>query len=106
MANERIRARAIDEANRNIKFLNEQIDKTRVVEVQRLIFSLIENETKTLMLANARTEYAFTVIDPAVPPERKIGPHGSLYAIFGAFMGSIVAISVAYFRRARAGKIR
>jgi uncharacterized protein involved in exopolysaccharide biosynthesis len=101
LANERIRARAIDDANRNIKFLNEQIDKTRVVEVQRSMYSLIENETKTLMLASAKTEYAFSVIDPAVPPERKVSPHRSLYVLFGAFVGAAVGLLVAYLRRAR-----
>jgi uncharacterized protein involved in exopolysaccharide biosynthesis len=106
LANERIRARAIDDANRNIKFLNEQIDKTRVVEVQRSMYSLIENETKTLMLANAKTEYAFSVIDPAVPPERKVSPHRSLYVLFGAFVGAAVGLFVAYLRRARrAGRL-
>jgi uncharacterized protein involved in exopolysaccharide biosynthesis len=101
LANERIRARAIDDANRNIKFLNEQIDKTRVVEVQRSMYNLIENETKTLMLANAKTEYAFSVVDPAVPPERKVSPHRSLYVLFGAFVGAAVGLFVAGVRRAR-----
>jgi uncharacterized protein involved in exopolysaccharide biosynthesis len=101
LANEQIRARAIDEANRNIKFLNEQIDKTRVVEVQRSMYSLIENETKTLMLASARDEYAFSVIDPAVPPERKISPHRSLYVLFGAFVGFALAWLAAYVRSVR-----
>jgi uncharacterized protein involved in exopolysaccharide biosynthesis len=106
LANERNRARAIDEANRNIKFLNEQIEKTRVVEVQRSMYTLIENETKTLMLANARAEYAFTVVDPAVPSERKLSPHRSLYVLFGAFAGAAVGLSVAYLRRARrAGRL-
>jgi uncharacterized protein involved in exopolysaccharide biosynthesis len=106
LANERNRARAIDEANRNIKFLNEQIDKTRVVEVQRSMYTLIENETKTLMLANARDEYAFTVVDPAVPPERKLSPHRSIYILFGGFAGAAVGLFVAYLRRARrAGRL-
>jgi uncharacterized protein involved in exopolysaccharide biosynthesis len=105
LANDQIRARAIDEANRNIKFLNEQIEKTRVVEVQRSMYSLIENETKTLMLANARPEYAFTVVDPAVPPERKISPRRSLYILFGAFVGFAIGCFVAYVRTARAKSI-
>jgi uncharacterized protein involved in exopolysaccharide biosynthesis len=101
LANDRIRARAIDEANRNLKFLNEQIEKTKVVEVQHSLYSLIENETKTLMLANARPEYAFTVIDPAVPPERKTSPHRSIYVLSGAFAGSVIGLLVAYLRRKR-----
>ena len=69
--------------------------------MQRSLYSLIENETKTLMLANARAEYAFTVIDPAVPPERKISPHRSIYILFGAFAGSAIGLLVAYLRRKR-----
>jgi uncharacterized protein involved in exopolysaccharide biosynthesis len=103
LANERLRARAIDEALRNIAFLNAQIPQTSVVEVQRAIYNLIESETKTLMLANVRMEFAFTVIDPAVPPERKYRPHRSLYVLFGLFLGFAIGVLAAYVRSARAG---
>jgi uncharacterized protein involved in exopolysaccharide biosynthesis len=103
LANERLRTRAIDEATRNIAFLNAQIPQTSVVEVQRAIYNLIESETKTLMLANVRTEFAFTVIDPAVPPERKFRPKRSLYVLFGLFVGFAIGVGAAYWRAARAG---
>ncbi|MGO9514290.1 MAG: Wzz/FepE/Etk N-terminal domain-containing protein [Steroidobacteraceae bacterium] len=102
LANERIRARAIDQATRNIDFLNKQIPQTSVVEVQRSIYNLIENELKTLMVASARAEYAFTVIDPAVPPERKLSPKRSLYALFGAFLGFVIGLLTAHVRSVRA----
>jgi uncharacterized protein involved in exopolysaccharide biosynthesis len=102
LANERLRARAIDEATRNIAFLNAQIAQTSVVEVQRAIYNLIESETKTLMLANVRMEFAFTVIDPAVPPERKNRPKRSLYVLFGLFLGFAIGVLAAYVRSARA----
>ena len=69
LANELLRTRALEEAQRNIAYLNAQADRTNEVELRRAIFNLIESETKTLMLANGRTEYAFRVVDPAVPPE-------------------------------------
>jgi uncharacterized protein involved in exopolysaccharide biosynthesis len=103
LANERLRARAIDETTRNIAFLNAQIPQTSVVEVQRAIYNLIESETKTLMLANVRTEFAFTVIDPAVPPERKYRPKRTLYVLFGLFLGFAIGVLAAYVRSARAG---
>jgi uncharacterized protein involved in exopolysaccharide biosynthesis len=103
LANERLRSRAIDEATRNIAFLNAQIPQTSVVEVQRSLFNLIESETKTLMVANVRKEFAFTVIDPAVPPERKYRPHRSLYVLFGLFLGFAIGVLAAYWRSARAG---
>jgi uncharacterized protein involved in exopolysaccharide biosynthesis len=102
LSNERLRARAIDEATRNIAFLNAQIPQTSVVEVQRAIYNLIESETKTLMLANVRMEFAFTVIDQAVPPERKYKPHRSIYLVSGLFLGFGIGVLAAYWRSARA----
>jgi len=102
LANERTRARAIDEATRNIAFLTKQISQTNVVEVQHALYSLIENETKTLMLANARVDYAFTVIDPAVPPERKYGPRRSLIVLGGFAAGLMLGLMIAYARSALA----
>jgi uncharacterized protein involved in exopolysaccharide biosynthesis len=102
LANERIRARAIDEATRNIAFLTKQVSQTSVVEVQHALYGLIENETKTLMLANARVEYAFTVIDPAVPPERKFSPRRSLIVLGGILAGLTIGFMIAYARPALA----
>ncbi len=56
------------------------------------------------MLANARKEFAFTVIDPAVPPERKYRPKRSLYVLFGLFLGFAAGVLGAYWRSARAGR--
>jgi len=103
LANERLRTRAIDEATRNIAFLDAQIPQNSAVEVQRSIYNLIESETKTLMLANVRREFAFTVIDPAVAPERKYRPHRSLYVLFGWCFGFAIGVLAAYWRSARAG---
>jgi hypothetical protein len=74
LANELLRTRALVESKRNIAYLNDQISKTDVVELRRVLYGLIESETKTLMLANGRPEYAFRVVDPAVPPELKTRP--------------------------------
>jgi uncharacterized protein involved in exopolysaccharide biosynthesis len=96
LANELIRARALDEANRNVAYLREQLNKTTVVELQKVMYDLIENETKTLMLANARVEYAFTVVDPAVPPELRISPQRTLMVGVGGTMGLCMGVALAY----------
>ncbi|HEY0941076.1 MAG TPA: Wzz/FepE/Etk N-terminal domain-containing protein [Steroidobacter sp.] len=97
LANELIRARALNDSSRNIKYLNEQIAKTNVVEIQNVMYRLIETETKTQMLANAREEYAFTVVDPAVPPERRIWPRRTLMVATGGVLGAILGFVVALF---------
>lgn len=96
LANELVRTRALDEASRNIKYLNEQLEHTNVVELQRVIYNLIENETKSLMLASGRKEYAFKVIDPSVPPEVRIRPRRTVMVLFGCALG-FVAGSLAAF---------
>lgn len=100
LANEIIRARALDEANRSIAFLNAQIAQTSAVEIQRVMYNLIENETKVAMLANARKEYAFAVVDPAVVPELRFSPRRTLMVILGFILGGGLGVVIALVRGA------
>jgi uncharacterized protein involved in exopolysaccharide biosynthesis len=100
LANDRMRTRAISEATNNIAFLNKQIAQTSVVDLQKTFYGLIENETKSLMLANARAEYAFTVVDPAVPPERRVSPRRTLVAGVGLLAGLTIGLLIAFARSA------
>lgn len=96
LCNELIRNRALEEATRNVAYLKEEINKTNVVELQRVMYDLVKNETKTLMLANARAEYAFTIVDPAVAPELRIRPQRTLMVAVGGVIGLTVGIALAY----------
>ncbi len=98
LANEVIRSRALSDSERNIAYLNGQISKSNVVELQRVMYSLIESETKTLMLANARAEYAFSVVDPAVPPEIRTSPKRTLMVALGIIVGLFIGILNAFVR--------
>jgi uncharacterized protein involved in exopolysaccharide biosynthesis len=100
LANEMLRTRAIQESTRNIEYLNEQLKKTTVVEIQRVMYSLIENETKSLMLAQGRIEYAFAVVDPAVAPEIRYSPRRTLWVISGLFAGGFLGSLFVWVRNA------
>ncbi len=111
LANEILRTRAMDEANRNIDYLNQQVAHTNVVELQTLMYNLIEQETKSLMLAKGRVEYAFTIVDPAVTSEKRISPRRTLMVltglVIGLFLGGLIAViydSVQRRRRDAAGQ--
>jgi uncharacterized protein involved in exopolysaccharide biosynthesis len=101
LANELIRARAKDDSTRNIAYLNKQVAQTNVVELQRVMYNIIESETKTMMLANARVEYAFRIVDPAVPPELKIRPKRLVMVVIGTLIGLVIGLMVVFFRRAK-----
>jgi len=96
LANEMLRTRALEQSSGNIKYLNEQIAKTNVVEIQSVMYRLIENETKTNMLANARKEYAFAIVDPAVAPERRIWPRRTLMVLTGGVLGVLLGMALAF----------
>lgn len=91
LANELIRTQALGDAQRNIDYLRKQAETTNVVEMQRVMYELIQNETKTLMLANARADYAFTVVDPAVVPEARDRPKRRVIVATGLALGLILA---------------
>jgi uncharacterized protein involved in exopolysaccharide biosynthesis len=103
LANELLRGRAIDESTRNIEYLNKQLPQTNVVEIQHAIYALIESETKSLMLAHGRVEFAFTIVDPAVPPQVRFSPRRTVMVIsglfIGGFLGSIIAWALTAIRR-------
>ena len=107
LCNELMRSRALEETTRNIKYLNEQIAATNVVELQQVMYDLVKSETQTLMLANARDEYAFSVIDPAVAPEERISPQRRVMVmiglVLGAAAGAVLAFGLHFWRRYRSG---
>lgn len=90
LANELLRTKAITDANRNIAYLNKQIEATSVVEMQRVLYGLLQNEMQTLMLANARADYAFTVVDPAAVPEARSKPKRKLIVATGVAIGLVL----------------
>jgi len=98
LANELIRTRAIDDATRNIAYLNRQLEQTNAIELRQALYDIIKQETKTLMLANGREEYAFETVDPAVPPERKVGPHRALNTLVGLALGLFLGTVIAFIR--------
>lgn len=105
--NRRRRDEAIHEAQQSIKYLEQQLPRTSSVEIQQSISRLIETQMKTIALANAREEYAFRVIDPAVAPERRVRPKRLLIVALGVVFGLLLAIGTVFVRRilAREGTV-
>lgn len=84
----------VDEAEQAIEYLNDQIKNTSLAELQNVFFSLIEEQTKTVMLAKVTDEYLLKTLDPAVAPELKARPKRSLIVILAALLGGILGIVV------------
>ncbi len=96
--NEEIRQRDLREAERSIVYLNKQIEETNIADVRTTLFSLVEEQMKTKMLANVRSEYVFKVIDPPVVPEMKAEPLRALIVIASVMFGFMLSCLIVLFR--------
>jgi uncharacterized protein involved in exopolysaccharide biosynthesis len=92
--NEHQRQVAIRDAQQSIDYLNQQLKQTSVVDMQQAIYRLIESQTKVIMLANVKKEYAMQVIDPALAPEEPRWPQRVLILVLGAVLSLFTGIFV------------
>ncbi len=95
----------VSEAEQAIEYLNQQVASTSLAELQNVFFRLIEEQTKTVMLAKVSNEYLFKTLDPAVAPELKSGPKRALIVILAAIVGGVLGI-VFQLMRHRHGESR
>ena len=98
--NEHQRKTAIDEAEQSIEYLKSQLQQTGVVDMQQAIYRLIEAQTKVIMLANVKSEYALQIIDPAVAPENPISPRVGLIIVLGAILGCMLGVFLVFLLHA------
>jgi uncharacterized protein involved in exopolysaccharide biosynthesis len=80
------------EALKSIEYLNTKIKETSLADMQSVFYQLIEEQTKTLMLAEVSEEYVFKTISPAKVAEEKSNPKRALIAIFGFLLGGIFSV--------------
>ena len=80
----------VDEAEQAIEYLEEQITATSLAGLQNIFFKLIEEQTKTVMLAKVSPEYMFRTIDPAIAPELKSRPKRAVISILGMVLGGMI----------------
>jgi uncharacterized protein involved in exopolysaccharide biosynthesis len=103
--NNAMRELAIEEAERSVEFLQSRLSETEIVEVRQAIYTLLEGQTKSLMMADIRREYAFKVLDPAIPPDlgdpsspRKVLMTASGF-VLGLMIGILLVLMPVSFRR-------
>lgn len=100
LANLIVRNRDLRDAEESVAYLQGELTKTNIVGLQQVLYSLIETEMQTIMLAKVKEEYAFSVVDPAVPPELRSFPVRSLMAAVGAVLGGFIGLMIVLVRLA------
>lgn len=90
--NEHMRAQDVQEAEASIAYLEDKLRQTNIAGMQQVFYQLIEQETRTVMLANAQREYVFKTVDPAVVPQEKSEPKRALIAIVATMLGGMLGV--------------
>lgn len=96
--NSEVMQQDVSEAEQAIEYLNKQIANTSLAELQAVFFSLIEEQTKTVMLAKVSSEYLLKTLDPAVAPEEKAKPKRALIAVLGTMLGGFMGVVIVLIR--------
>ena len=100
--NDYMRNRKLEQVNRNIKYLEAQIQKTAITGMREIFYQIIEEQIKNKMLAEASPEYAFVTVSPAMVPEEKSTPKRMLICVFALMLGgmvSVFAVLIMHYRK-------
>ena len=95
--NKHLKQEAVQQAEKSIHYLKQQLATTSVVDMQQILYRLIEKQSNTIMLANIQEEFAFRVIDPAIVPQERSKPKRKLIVVLGGVLGMMFSIFLAFF---------
>jgi len=102
--NGHMQERKMAEVTRNITYLEAQIKKTNIAEMQEVFYTIVEEQMKSKMLAEASPDYAFIPVSPSMVPYQKSQPKRSLIVILGTLLGgmlSVLLVLVLHYARAK-----
>jgi len=96
--NDFIRQQDLIEAQASIKYLQREASLAEVSSVKSVFYNLIEQKTKTVLLAKVSKGYVFKPLDDIVLPEDKQSPKRGIIIILFAFLGMLISIVIALIR--------
>ena len=90
--NSHMQSREVVKVSRNIEYLQNQISKTAITEMQEVFFVLVEEQIKAKMVAEASPDYAFVTVSPSMLPEEKSQPNRALICILVTLLGGMLSV--------------
>ena len=99
-ANDTLRDRALEAAERNLAYLKAELPVTTSLTVQQSIGRLLDQEMQTVMLARGNPEYAFKVIDPAKVPKTRSSPKRMEITLTALIAGGFFGVLFVFLRQA------
>ena len=90
--NAHMQQRQMEKVTNNINYLQAQIENTSIAEMREVFYTIIAEQTKNKMLAEASPDYVFVTVSPSMVPEEKSQPQRALICILGTLLGGIFSV--------------
>jgi uncharacterized protein involved in exopolysaccharide biosynthesis len=92
--NAEMRGRAIESTKLSVGYLERELTSTSTIETRQAINRLMEAQINQRMLANVTEEYAFRIVERALPPEPDdtVGPSKLVLVALGPSLGLIFGV--------------
>lgn len=99
--NRHVRERAIERYSATLEYLHAELQKNSEAGIREGIYGLIEENTRSIAMANVQQEYAFNVVDAAAPADEDayIRPRRLVLIVAGAIIGCAFGLLLALLRR-------
>ena len=97
-ANKRLRDQAIGDADRNIKYLQAELQAANMPTLQQAIGKVVESEMQKMMMARGNTEYSFRVLDGAAEPKKRERPQKALIFLAALLAGFLASAFIIFAR--------
>jgi uncharacterized protein involved in exopolysaccharide biosynthesis len=97
-ADQTLRARSLQNSQSRLDYLTKEFNENSVVAVREAVSSIMENEVRSIAVAKGDKQFAFYVIDPAIPAERAVRPKRVLICAAFAFVGLLIGLAWAVGR--------
>ena len=92
--NHHMQLRQMVKVTSNIEYLQAQIEKTSIAEMKEVFYTIIQEQIKNKMLAEASPEYVFVAVSPSMVPEEKSQPKRAIICVLITFFGGVMAVGI------------
>lgn len=94
-----LREEVIRDANENMRFFKEQLERTNDAMLREKIYALLAKEIEKETFAKAQKYYGFLVLDPPIVPDldKKVKPKRALICILAVFVAFFFSVFLSFF---------
>ena len=100
-----MRERKLLATQKNIEYLENEIQKTSVTRMREIFYRLIEEQSNMKMLAQATPDYVFNIVNKPMISEEKSSPARTLIVLAYSLSAFLLAILIVLIREKASPKI-